>query len=201
VVGTVEQVEWTAFAGIWRTMARPFSWVFDAARGGGWVRAYGSHCIDFFLWTFGAIADVSAGTRTTIAERPDDDGRTRTCTAEDGFTATLHTEGGAWITIDTTATAAVDRPMHVTVVGSDGVLEMLADDVHEVGGTILLHTATTSSELFRIEPWPAHHYTEMLPWVRLVRDAVRAGHPLPGMPSFADGVAAARVMDALTGPR
>ena len=192
VVGTVEQVEWTAFAGIWRTTARPFGWVFDAARGGGWVRAYASHCIDFFLWTFGAIVDVSAGTRTTIAERPDGDGRMRRCTAEDGFTATLQTERGAWITIDTTATAAVDRPMRVTVVGSDGVLEVLADDVHEVGGTILLHTTARSSELFRIEPWLAHHYTEMLPWVELVRDAVREGYPLPDMPTFADGVACAR---------
>ena len=42
--------------------------------------------------------------------------------------------------MDTTATAAVDQPARVTVIGSDGVLEVLSDDVHEVGGRILLHT-------------------------------------------------------------
>jgi predicted dehydrogenase len=201
VVGTVEHVEWTAFAGIWRTMSRPFGWVFDASLGGGWVRAYASHCIDLFLWTFGDIVEASAGMRTTIAERPDGDGRMRACTAEDGFAATMRTAAGAWITLDTTATAAVDRPMRVTVVGSDGVLEMIGDDVHEVGGTILLHTAAGTSEEFRVEPWPAHHYTEMLPWVELIRDALRAGHSLPDMPTFADGLACARVMDRLTGSR
>jgi predicted dehydrogenase len=200
-VGTVELVEWTAFAGIWRTMTRPFGWVFDASLGGGWVRAYASHCIDLFLWMFGDIVEASAATRTTITERADGGGRMHACTAEDGLTATMRTAGGVCITLDTTATAAVDRPMRVTVVGSDGVLEMLGDDVHEVGGTILLHDTDGTSELFRIEPWPAHHYTEMLPWVELVRDAVREGHAFADMPTFADGLACARVMDRLTGAR
>jgi hypothetical protein len=55
--------------------------------------------------------------------------------------------------------------------------------------------------LFRIEPWPAHHSTEMPPWVALVRDAVRDGYPFPDMPSFGDGLACARVMDQLIGLR
>ena len=200
-VGTVEQVEWTAFAGIWRTVSRPYGWVFDASRGGGWVRAYASHSIDFFRFTFGEIVDASAGLRTTITERRDAEGRVHQCTAEDGFTAWMQTDNGAWITIDTTATAAVDRPARVTVVGSDGVLEVLSDDVHEVGGRILLHTQLGTSEVFRIDPWGAHHYTEMLPWLKLVRDAVREGTASAGMAMFADGLACARVMDQLTGLR
>jgi predicted dehydrogenase len=198
-VGTVEQVQWSAFASVWRSASRPFGWVFDASLGGGWVRAYASHSIDFFLWSFGVIVDASAGIRTTITERRDAEGRVHECTAEDGFTARMRTEKGAWITIDTTATAAVDRPARVTVIGSDGVLEMLSDDVHEVGGRILLHTEQGTSELFRIDPWPAHHYTEMLPWTELIRDAVRAGTPSADMPTFTDGLACARVMDQLTG--
>ena len=90
--------------------SRQFGWVFDASLGGGWVRSYASHAIDFFGWTFGEIVDASGGLRTTIPERPDAEGRMRECTAEDGFTAQMRTESGAWITIDTTATAAVDRP-------------------------------------------------------------------------------------------
>src|SRR6476659_4231258 len=191
-VGTVEQVEWSAFAGIWRSASRQFGWVFDASLGGGWVRSYASHAIDFFCWTFGEIVDASGGLRTTITERPDADGRVRRSTAEDGCTAMLQTADGAWITIDTTATAAVDRPARVTVVGSDGVLEMLSDDVHEVGGRILLHTEHGTSEEFRIDPWEAHHYTEMLPWAKLIRDAVTTGTVTPGMATFADGLACAR---------
>jgi predicted dehydrogenase len=200
-VGTVEQVEWTAFAGIWRSASRQFGWVFDASLGGGWVRSYGSHAIDFFCWTFGEILEASGGLRTTIAERPDAEGHLRPCTAEDGFTAQMRADSGAWITIDTTATAAVDRPARVTVVGSDGVLEMLSDNVHEVGGRILLHTEHGTSEELRIDPWEEHHYTEMLPWAELVRDAVRTGTTSPGMPSFADGLACALVMDQITGGR
>ena len=89
----------------------------------------------------------------------------------------------------------------VTVVGSDGVLEVLSDNVHEVGGRILLHTEHGTSEEFRIDPWEEHHYTEMLPWVGLVRDAMRTGTAAPGTPTFADGLACARVMDQITGPR
>ena len=81
------------------------------------------------------------------------------------------------------------------------MLEVLSDDVHEVGGRILLHTERGTSELFQIDPWPAHHYTEMLPWLRLVRDAVREGSAFPDMPTFGDGLACARVMDKLTGVR
>lgn len=198
-VGSVEQIQWSAFASIWRSTARPFGWVFDASLGGGWVRAYASHAVDFFCWTFGEIVDASAGIRTTITERRDADGQVRECTAEDGFTARMRTEHGVWITIDTTATAAVDRPARVTVIGSDGVLEMLSDNVHEVGGRILLHTEHGTSEQLQIDPWEEHHYTEMLPWAKLIRDAVRAGTAFPDMATFADGLACARVMDQLTG--
>ena len=117
--------------------------------GGGWIRAFASHNIDFLRWSFGEIVDASAALRTTISERPDADRRLHECTAETGFTATLRTETGVSIAIDSTATAAVDRPNRVAVVGSDGVLEMLCDNAHEIGGRIVLHTGEKTSELFR----------------------------------------------------
>ncbi len=86
-------MQWTSFAGIWRT-PRKFSWSFDATRGGGWIRVHGSHNVDFIRWNFGEIVDASAVVRTTITERPDADGNMHECTGEDGFTMTLRTDGG-----------------------------------------------------------------------------------------------------------
>jgi hypothetical protein len=41
----------------------------------------------------------------------------------------------------------------------------------------------------------------MMRWTPLVRDAVRRGTPEFPLATFADGLATARVMDKLTGPR
>jgi predicted dehydrogenase len=202
-LGTVEHVQWTSFAGVWRSPSRKYGWVFDGSRGGGWVRVFASHNIDFLGWTFGPIIEASAVLRTTIAERPDADGNMRVCTGEDGFTATLRTAQGVSATIDATASGAVDRPTRVTVIGSDGVLEMLSENVHEIGGLILLHTAEGTAEVFHIDSWgdpTSHDDLAMRPWALLVRDAVRLGTPDPVMATFADGLACALVMDKLTGP-
>jgi predicted dehydrogenase len=199
VVGTVENVQWTSFAGIWRA-PRAFGWSFDASRGGGWLRVHGSHNIDFIRWTFGEVVDASATVRTTIKERADADGNVRECTGEDGFTMTVRTDRGVSVVFDATATAAVDRPVRITIVGSDGVLEVLSENVHEIGGRIVLHTAEGTTELLNKPAWAgstAHDDGAMAPFLKLVRDAVLNGTPDPAMATFADGLACSRVMDQL----
>ncbi|MGO8860235.1 MAG: hypothetical protein ACLQRH_05615 [Acidimicrobiales bacterium] len=102
---------------------------------------------------------------------------------------------------DATATAAVDRPVRVTIVGSEGVLEVVSENVHEIGGRILLHTADGTSELFYRPSWgdsTTHDNSAMAPFGKLVCDAVRKGAPDPVIATFADGLACARVMDHLT---
>jgi predicted dehydrogenase len=199
--GQIEHVQWTSFMGWWRNPSRKFGWIFDASRGGGWTRAAGAHCIDYLRWTFGEIVEASADTRTTIPERPDADGIMQRCTAEDGVTATMRTEREVWANLDLSATAAVDLFSRVTVIGSEGVLELLNDSVHEIGGRILLHTPEGTSEQLRIEPWgsvSAHDDSAMGPWLKVVRDAVRNGAAEPQSATFADGLACARVLDQLT---
>ncbi len=76
---------------------------------------------------------------------------------------------------DATATAAVDRPVRVTIVGSEGVLEVVSENVHEIGGRILLHTADGTSELFYRPSWgdsTTHDNSAMAPFGKLVCDAV-----------------------------
>jgi predicted dehydrogenase len=195
-VGDVEHVQWSVFSAGSRVPLRQFGWLFDAARGGGWIGAWGSHAIDFLRWTFGDITDARAELRTTIRERPDAEGRMHECTAEDAFTASLQTERGVSITIDTTFVAPMNLPGRITVIGSHGVLESRADQ------RITLRSGERREE---IEIAPSGdgdvHLVPMRRWAVVVRDAVRGGAIPEGEPTFADGVACAQVMDALRRPR
>ena len=195
-IGTVEHVQWTVFGAGFRVPLRPYGWLFDRERGGGWIGAWGSHVIDFLRWTFGDLVEASARLRTDITERPDAAGAVHQCTAEDGFTALLSTDTGVSVTIDTTFVAVKNSPPRVVVLGSDGTLESVAD------GRITLRDAEGTREVFTFDP-PREdpHLVPMRAWAAVVRDAVRSGEVPDGEPTFADGVACARVMDALRGVR
>ena len=195
-IGTVEHVQWTVFGTGFRVPLRPYGWLFDADRGGGWIGAWGSHVIDFLRWTFGGLTDASARLRTDIAERPDTEGVLHRCTAEDGFTALLRTDSGVSVTIDTTFVAVKNSPPRVVVLGSDGTLESIAD------GRITLRDADGTREVFTFEqPREDPHLVPMRAWAAVVRDAVQAGRVPDGEATFADGLACAQVMDALRAVR
>jgi predicted dehydrogenase len=195
-IGTVEHVQWTVFGAGFRVPLRPYGWLFDAERGGGWIGAWGSHVIDFLRWTFGDLVDASARLRTDITERPDAEGTMHRCTAEDGFTALLRTTTGASITIDTSFVSVKSSPPRVVVLGSEGTLESIAD------GKITLRNAEGTQEVFSFDP-PREdpHLVPMRAWAQVARDAVRAGAVPDGEATFADGVECARVMDALRAVR
>ena len=192
VVGTVEHVQWSAFAAGSRTPLRWYGWLFDASRGGGWIGAWGSHAIDFLRWTFGDLTDAGAHTRVTVTERPDRDGNRFECTAEDAFTAWMRTAGGASVTIDTSFVTPAPVPTRITVLGSDGVLESVGDQ------RITLRTHEGSTQVFAFDaPVEDPHLVPMRAWAEVVRDAVRAAKVPDGEPTFRDGVECARVMDRL----
>jgi predicted dehydrogenase len=195
-IGTVEHVQWTVFGAGFRVPLRPYGWLFDRGRGGGWIGAWGSHVIDFLRWTFGDLSNASARLRTDIPERPDADGTVHRCTAEDGFTALLSTRTGASITIDTSFVAVKNSPPRVVVLGSEGTLESIAD------GKITLRNEEGTQDVFTFEqPREDPHLVPMRAWAEVVGEAVRSGEVPDGEPTFADGVACARVMDALRGVR
>jgi predicted dehydrogenase len=197
VVGTVEHLQWNAFHGVWRDLSRPFGWSFDRQLGGGWIRLSGSHTIDYVRWSLGEIVDAIGATRTTITERPDGEGRMHRCTAEDGYTALLRTEGGVSVTIDGTSTNPVERPNRVTVIGSEGVLELTNDNPREEDARIVLHGPDGPKELFTFQQGDTY-LTQMREWAQMVRDSVRSGGAEPDAPTFADGLACSRVMDRLS---
>jgi predicted dehydrogenase len=143
-------------------------------------------------WAVGDVVAAGAELRTAIPERTARDGAVQTCTAEDGFSAWLRTDEGATVAIDTTSVARVDLPARLVVLGTEGTAEVTADE------RIVLHTEDGVREVFRFDPAGQDpHLVPMQRWAEVVRDAVVTGVVPEGEPTFADGVACARVMDAL----
>ncbi|HUF83753.1 MAG TPA: Gfo/Idh/MocA family oxidoreductase, partial [Acidimicrobiia bacterium] len=178
-----------------RVPPRPYGWLFQRAKGGGWIGAWGSHAVDAIRWMLGEIVEARAERRVTVAERPDADGHARTVDAEDGFTALLELESGVTVVLDSTFAAAASIAPRLVVTGSDGVLECVAD------ARIALRRADGTRETFdRPEADGDPHLVPMRRWTEVVRDAVRTGTPVS--PNFADGWACDVVLDALrSGPR
>ena len=179
--------------------ARVPDWWFDAERGGGWLGASGSHLVDQVRTWFGEVDHVSA-TLPTVARR---DG------AEDSFAIRMTMRGGAEVVVQQTAASWTPGVVGVAVVaGTDGTLELAADGVWlsdrsgrralPVPDDLALPSAPGASDD------PRHRYThlELGPYTRLC-EALRAGiegrhesGPVP-VPTFADGLACMRVLDAI----
>ncbi|HUF83124.1 MAG TPA: Gfo/Idh/MocA family oxidoreductase [Acidimicrobiia bacterium] len=194
-VGRVEHVQWTHISSGSRVPPRPYGWLFQRAKGGGWIGAWGSHAVDAIRWMLGEIVEARAERRVTVAERPDVDGHAQTVDAEDGFTAWLELESGVTVVLDSTFAAAASIAPRLVVTGSGGVLECVAD------ARITLRRADGTRETFdRPESEGDPHLVPMHRWAEVVRDAVRTG--IPVSPNFADGWACDVVLDALrSGPR
>ena len=196
-LGTIDHVQWSGFDSGWRLPLRAFDWIFDADLGGGWVRSYGSHIIDFGRWALGEIVETTGRIRTTITKRPDAEGRLREVTAEDGFTATLLAQSGATMVIDTCYVSPADLPGRIMVIGSEMVLESISSSIHELDAQITLYAKDVEPKRIAVEQRGDPHRVQMEDWAVVVRDAVRSGGVEPGTPTFADALACARVMDAL----
>lgn len=194
-VGKPEYFSSTMITATSRVPLRPYGWLFDRDRGGGWIGALGSHLIDFARWTFGEIAEASAALRTAIAERPDSEGRMHRCTAEDGFTATLRSETGVSMVIDSTCAAPVNLSPTLLVIGSDGALELTGDH------RIVTRRRDGAHEEHRFETGGGNPMLlTMQRFATEVCEAVRRGSAPPGAPTFADGLACAAVMDRMRHP-
>jgi predicted dehydrogenase len=179
--------------------ARVPDWWFDAARGGGWLGASGSHLVDQIRTWFGDVDRVSA-TLPTVARRHG---------AEDSFAIRMTMRGGAEVVVQQTAASWTPGVVGLAVVaGTDGTLEIASDGVWlsdrsgrrvlPVPDDLALPVAPDASDD------PRHRYThlELGPYTRLceVLHAGAVGRVGPGpipAPTFADGLACMRVLDAI----
>ena len=189
-IGTPEHLQWSAITSGSRVPLRRFGWLFEREPGGGWIGAWGSHAVDAVRWLLGEITAAGARCRVTIRERPDRAGIVRTCDAEDAFTAWMTVEGGATVGIDTTFAASVTLPTHVVICGSDGTIDVTNDRRIVVRGA-----DGTKEEIELAARTGDPHAGALGAWAHAVADAVAEGRQIT--PSFDDGLACARVLDAL----
>jgi predicted dehydrogenase len=174
-------------------------WWFDVGRGGGWLGASGSHLVDQVRTWFGDVETVSAALPAVA----------RPTGAEDSFSARMSVRGGVEVMVQQTAASHTPDVVGVAVVaGSDGTLEIGRDGVWlsdrsgrrvlPVPDDLVLPPAADATDDLR------HRYThlELGPYTRLC-EALRAavdGRAQPGpvpVPTFADGLACTRVLDAI----
>jgi predicted dehydrogenase len=187
-IGRPEHLAYTAYTSGSRVPLRPWGWLFDRSRGGGWIGAFGSHAIDLVRWLLGDVSRAGAATWITVAERPDGDGTPRHCDAEDAFCGWMELESGATASVDSSFTAAVALPPRIVLTGSDGAIENVGD-----ARLVLRRADGTREELDFPGPPGDSHGVAMEAWAAAIRDAVTGGDPIA--PSFADGVACMRVME------
>jgi predicted dehydrogenase len=178
-IGTPRHLSWNFFGS--GLQGRKLGWINDAELGGGWIGAYGSHLIDYTRWLFGSdISDCGGVTRVDI---PD-------ATAEDAYSAWFVMANGATATHDTGFAAAVPSAPSVTLIGSEGTIELAADTTLVVRRPGADPETSEFTSPPRRSPPPA-----LTTFFMKVKDALTTGTQIT--PSFDDGVAVAQVMDRL----
>ncbi len=195
--------------------SRPISWRMQYEKsGGGAMMDLGSHVIDLVRFIIGDFAKVSARLETYIKERPVSAGSSEMApvTVDDLALLTLEAVNGAVGTIEASrlATGTVDD-LRFEIHGTRGALSfdlmnpnwLMAYDDTRKGGDYGGDRGWQRIECVQNYPKPAALPGAKAPvgWMRLHIDSifqfvcnVAAGRP--GCPSFEDGLAVQRVMDA-----
>ncbi|WP_254764633.1 Gfo/Idh/MocA family protein [Natrinema marinum] len=197
----------------------PWSWRNDAElAGSGALGDLGSHSVDLLRFLVGSddlageIERVSGHLQTFVDERPieetaaDDEPETRPVTVDDAYTAQLEFENGAMGTLEGSRFATGHKNDHtVEVHGSEGSLRFSLERLNELEvlrdgnrgyETVLV---TDADDPYVDHWWPPGH---VLGWEHtFVHEnyeflcAVETGTSFA--PSFADGLAAQRVLAAI----
>ena len=194
-LGTVEHVVWTHLSAGSRRPLRPYGWLFDRERGGGWIGAWASHAVDTLRFTFGEVEAVNTSVpRLAVLHRPDRRGEMHACTAEDGLSALLTLRSGPTVTIDSSFAASAPLPPRLTIVGSDATLENVGDERLVLrDGSGRREDVTGGAR----EAAADHHAAPMGALAVVARDAVRRGEAPAALATFADGLACDEVLEQL----
>lgn len=192
--------------------AAPMAWrLRRELAGSGVLGDLGSHAVDLIRWITGEeITSLTGHVRTFVPERRWPDGRAATVDVDDAAWATLHLEGGAVAALQVSRMATGRKnALTLEFYGERGALRFDVESLNTLGwfdadADPLLQGFTdvmvTEGEHPGLAPWwpPGH----VLGWdhtftaqAAAFLDAVATG--VPARPSFADGLAVQRVLDAV----
>ncbi len=166
--------------------SRPFTWVQDAALGGGRLQGYGVHDLDLLLEAF-EIESVAAATEVGVGEREAPDGTTRAVTAEDAYAILMRLRGGGLATVTLTATARHKRGDVLEIHGDAGTVRLGADKV--------LWWGRAGDELRSEGPLEASSKDAFEQVARNFHAAIR--HGADPDPSLAEGLRVQALLDAV----
>ena len=206
-IGKPLHLNWTFYSNGYRHGAH--GWVSDGELGGGWINGYASHCIDFMRWIFDSeVAQCGGIARIEVAHHLDGGGVPRKATAEDAYSAWFVMENGCTAVQDTAYGASVPMPMSVTIMGSEGGIQLVGDtkvivrrareDLTGVPAAerIRLGLLAQEGEVYEFPPAPGEaHEPALVPWLTRVREALLTNTQIS--PSFDDGLRVATTMDLL----
>jgi predicted dehydrogenase len=183
------------------------AWWFDAASGGGWLGASGSHLIDAVREWAGELDAVAALVDTFQAERRRDGGATaESVTADDTFSLLFRTRGGAEGMMQQSAVSWGPRLTMARVAGSDGTawidergqLWRAGPQLRAVEVAPDVDLALPSVQIPPDSgPFARWEFPAFVRMAERFADAIE-GRPsaFPAAATFADGVAGQAVMDA-----
>lgn len=170
-------------------------WWFEQSAGGGWLGAHGSHIVDQVRTSFGEFASLSASLPTVSA---------RESVAEDSYIVRFALDNGAQGALLQTGGAWGAPTSLLRVAGTRGTV-WVENDVVKIADRDGTRTIPVPDDL-QLPPLPAGEApTSNLSLALFIRlcEAFRArieGHEAPQpvpLPSFADGVAGMKVLDAI----
>jgi predicted dehydrogenase len=167
--------------------SRPFTWVQDAALGGGRLQGYGVHDLDLVLEAFGEVESLAAATEVGVGERTARDGTVHEVTAEDAYAILLRLRGGGLATVTLTATARHKRGDVIEILGDAGTVRLDADKV--------LHWGRAGEQLRSEGPLKASSKDAFKQVARNFHAAIRDG-AAPD-PSLDEGLRVQALLDAV----
>ena len=168
----------------------------------------GVHVVDRLRWLIGEFESVWGHADTFIPEREDEHGVARPVTVDDNFTLMARLAGGASACIRLSGVARKSNYQNLEIYGDAGMLRFAFD--RNVEGWIRGHLWGARGDARSPKPLeiperyirglddsdPQRAQGEFI-FAKLTRDFVEAiRNGTPAAPSFADGLAAQRVLDA-----
>lgn len=205
-LGTVRQVRISYLQDWLVDDGAPMTWRLRREEAGsGALGDLGSHAVDQVRFLLGQeVVDVSGSTETFVPRREGPDGP-ESVTVDDAAWATLRTDAGAVVSLEVSRMATGRKNgLSIEVFGSAGALSFDLESLNELwvssGDTGFCRTLVTEPDHPYVGSWwpPGHVLGWDHTFTHQAADFVRAiAHDQDPSPSFEDGLAVQRVLDAI----